>query len=205
MLTIGEISQFFSPLPSSFLLFPSLAPFGNVPSTLANTLFQALSILQPTHFISSLSLWKGQRTGQMTSLNMVLFQHGFHLISHLWWFMMESSPGFRNILSFPIPTPKKKRNSAEGFPQWTACSSVQVQLRSVSMLKLYSGDLATLETVSGCHIPTMDKYGRQRYFGLKNSITKTAVETTHSKNLPSLLCHCLTMSNDWCRTSVVRD
>lgn len=70
------------------------------------------------------------------------------------------------------------------------------------MLKLYSGDLAAVETVSGCHIPTINKHGRQRCFGLKNSITKTAVETTRSKNLPSLLCRCLTMFNDWCTQMV---
>lgn len=40
-------------------------------------------------------------------------------------------------------------------------SQAKPQLRSVSMLKLYCGDLATLETVSGCDISPMDKQGEQ--------------------------------------------
>lgn len=120
MLTVGEISQFF--FSSSFIL--SLVSLSSVIWKCPFHFGQHF-VSSPFHFATHTCYFfplplKG--TKDMTSLNMVLFQHGFHLISHLWWFMMESSPGFRNNLSFPIPTQK-----TEGFPQWTACSSVQVQ------------------------------------------------------------------------------
>lgn len=68
--------------------------------------------------------------------------------------MTESSPGFSSILSFAIPTPKRRgaalKASLSGHPGQVSKSSpinlsrAEPELGSVPMLKLYSADQAAL-------------------------------------------------------------
>ncbi len=84
----------------------------------------------------------------------------------------------------------------------TSKTTAQITVNAETLLRRSCNSWNSIRLLHTAHGQTR-MTPRQRHFGLKCSITKTAVETRPSKNLPSLLRRCLRfLQQCWCQTSV---